>query len=68
LQGFDTKRLLFPSRTLRATNRSGQACPYLKQHKIPYEIVLTDACVKWLMRIAEVKPFLDEYLGTPLED
>lgn len=41
--------------------------PHLKQHKIPHEIVLTDTCVKWLMRIAEVKPFLDEYLGTPLE-
>lgn len=41
--------------------------PHLRQHKIPHEIVLTDTCVKWLMRIAEVKPFLDEYLGTPLE-
>ncbi len=41
--------------------------PHLHQHKIPHDIVLTDACVKWLMRIAEVKPFLDEYLGTPLE-
>ena len=41
--------------------------PHLKKHKIPHEIVLTDTCVKWLMRIAEVKPFLDEYLGTPLE-
>jgi len=41
--------------------------PYLDELKIPHEIVMTDTCVKWLMRIAEVKPFLDEYLGTPLE-
>ncbi len=41
--------------------------PHLGQHKIPHEIVLTDTCVKWLMRIAEVKPFLDEYLGSPME-
>lgn len=40
---------------------------HLDQHKIPHEITLTDSCVKWLMRIAEVKPFLDEHLGTPLE-
>lgn len=41
--------------------------PALSRLKIPYEVVHTDALVKWLMRIAETKPFLDEYLGTPQE-
>src|SRR5689334_19451630 len=41
--------------------------PNLQKHKIPHEIVNTDVFIKWLMEIAEVKPFLDEYLGTPLE-
>jgi len=40
---------------------------HLEEHKIPYEVVLTDNCVNSLMRIAGVKPFLDEYLGSPLE-
>ncbi len=35
--------------------------------KIPHEIIYTDALVKWLMRVAETRPFLDEYLGTPQE-
>ncbi len=41
--------------------------PTLSQHKIPHEIRMTDALVGHLMRIAETKPFLDEYLGTPQE-
>lgn len=41
--------------------------PALSRHKIPHEIVLTDTLVSSLMRIAETKPFLDEYLGTPQE-
>lgn len=39
----------------------------LKQHKIPYEFTYTDKLVKLLMRIAETKPYLEEYLGKPLE-
>ncbi len=41
--------------------------PALSHHKIPHEIVLTDTLVRHLMSIAETKPFLDEYLGTPQE-
>jgi Fic family protein len=41
--------------------------PALSQHKIPHEVKMTDALVGYLMRIAETKPFLDEYLGTPQE-
>jgi Fic family protein len=41
--------------------------PSLKQHKIPYEFTYTDKLVKLLMRIAETKPYLEEYLGKPLE-
>lgn len=39
----------------------------LRVHKIPHAIVHTDGLVNRLMRIAETKPFLDEYLGSPLE-
>ena len=39
----------------------------LKRHRIPYEIILTDKLVNSLMRIAETRPFLDEYLGSPQE-
>lgn len=39
----------------------------LSRLKIPYEVSNTDALVRWLMRIAETRPFLDEYLGTPQE-
>lgn len=41
--------------------------PHLSRLKIPHEVVHTDTLVKSLMRIAETKPFLDEYLGTPQE-
>ena len=41
--------------------------PALGRLKIPHEIVHTDTLVKFLMRIAETKPFLDEYLGTAQE-
>lgn len=41
--------------------------PALSRHKIPFEIVHTDALVGWLMRVAETRPFLDEYLGSPQE-
>lgn len=41
--------------------------PHLSRLKIPFEVTNTDAMVNWLMRIAETKPFLDEYLGTPQE-
>ena len=41
--------------------------PHLRRLKIPHEVTNTDAMVSCLMRIAETKPFLDEYLGTPQE-
>jgi Fic family protein len=41
--------------------------PHLSRLKIPHEVVHTDTLVKSLMRIAETKPFLDDYLGTPQE-
>lgn len=41
--------------------------PHLRRLKIPHEVVYTDTLVKSLMRIAETKPFLDEYLRTPQE-
>lgn len=41
--------------------------PHLRHLKIPHEVINTDGVVAWLMRIAETKPFLDEYLGTPQE-
>lgn len=40
---------------------------HLSRLKIPHEVVHTNTLVKSLMRIAETKPFLDEYLGTPQE-
>lgn len=39
----------------------------LNNSRIPHEIVLTDPLVSSLMRIAETRPFLDEYLGSPQE-
>ena len=39
----------------------------LQRHNIPAEIIHTDALVASLMRIAETKPFVDEYLGSPQE-
>jgi len=41
--------------------------PRLDQHKIPYKFEYTDKLVRLLMRIAETKPYLEEYLGQPLE-
>lgn len=41
--------------------------PSLDQHKIPYRFEYTDNLVKWLMRIAETKPYIEEYWGQPLE-
>jgi Fic family protein len=41
--------------------------PRLDQHKIPYKFEYTDKLVRLLMRIAETKPYLEEYLGKPLE-
>ncbi len=39
----------------------------LKHHQIPYKFEYTDKLVKLLMRIAETKPYIEEYLGQPLE-
>jgi Fic family protein len=41
--------------------------PALHLSKIASEVVHTDALIRHLMSIAESKPFLDEYLGTPQE-
>lgn len=41
--------------------------PALKRAKIPCEINLSNPLISWLMKIAEARPFLDEYLGTPQE-
>lgn len=41
--------------------------PRLDQHKIPYKFEYTDKLFRLLMRIAETKPYLEEYLGQPLE-
>jgi Fic family protein len=41
--------------------------PNLEAHKIPFSITMTDAFVQHLMKVAEVRPFLDEQLGTPME-
>lgn len=41
--------------------------PHLSRLKIPHEVNYTDTLVNSLMLIAETKPFLDEYLGTPQE-
>lgn len=41
--------------------------PHLSRLKIPHEVAHTNTLIKWLMRIAETKPFLDEYLGQPQE-
>lgn len=39
----------------------------LNQHRIPYKFEYTDKLVRLLMRIAETKPYIEEYLGQPLE-
>ncbi len=39
----------------------------LKYHQIPYKFEYTDKLVKLLMQIAETKPYIEEYLGQPLE-
>lgn len=41
--------------------------PALARSRIPFEVVNTDALVRHLMAVAESRPFLDEYLGTPQE-
>lgn len=41
--------------------------PLLSANRIPHEFQYTDKLVKLLMRIVETKPYLEEYLGQPLE-
>lgn len=41
--------------------------PRFTQHKIPYKFEYTDKLVRLLMRIAETKPYIEEYLGQPME-
>lgn len=41
--------------------------PALAQHKIPHKFEYTNALIKLLMRITKTKPYIEEYLGQPLE-
>ncbi|MBN8541158.1 MAG: Fic family protein [Deltaproteobacteria bacterium] len=41
--------------------------PHLTKHQIPSEIKYSDRLVNLLMRIAQTKPYIEEYLGKPLE-
>ncbi len=41
--------------------------PHLKRLKIPFRLLHTDEFIKSMMRIAAAGPFLNEYLGSPLE-
>jgi len=41
--------------------------PAFKRHKIPCSFQYTDKLIKLLMRIAETKPYIEQYLGQPLE-
>jgi Fic family protein len=50
-----------------AHNESMNKYTNLEHHKIPYKFEYTDKLVKLLMRIAETKPYIEEYLGQPLE-
>lgn len=38
-----------------------------EKHKIPYKVDYNDKLIKLLMRIAETKPYIEQYLGNPLE-
>ncbi len=40
---------------------------HLTRHKIPTEFQYSDKLVKLLVRIAQTKPYIEEYLGKPLE-
>lgn len=50
-----------------AHNKCMKKYTNLEHHKIPYKFEYTDKLVKLLMRIAETKPYIEEYLGQPLE-
>lgn len=50
-----------------AHNKCMKKYTSLEHHKIPYKFEYTDKLVKLLMRIAETKPYIEEYLGQPLE-
>jgi Fic family protein len=50
-----------------AHNKDMAKYPTMNHHKIPSKFEYTDKLVKLLMRIAETKPYIEEYLGQPLE-
>lgn len=50
-----------------ADNNFMPSYPSLNKHNIPYKFEYTDKLVSLLMRIAETKPYLENYLGKPLE-
>ncbi|MBK9321599.1 MAG: Fic family protein [Bdellovibrionaceae bacterium] len=39
----------------------------LSQHKIPYKFEYTNKLIQLLMRITKTKPYIEDYLGQPLE-
>lgn len=41
--------------------------PAFKRHQIPYRFEYSDRIVQLLMRIAATKPYIEQYLGNPLE-
>lgn len=41
--------------------------PAFEKHKIPFKFEYNDKLIKLLMRIAETKPYIEQYLGNPLE-
>lgn len=41
--------------------------PHFTRHKIPWKFEYSDKLIKLLMRIAQTKPYIEDYLGKPLE-
>ena len=50
-----------------ADNKKMAKYPHFSRHNIPHEFQYNDKLVKLLMRIAQTKPYIEEYLGKPLE-
>ncbi len=50
-----------------ADTKSMQKYPALERHNIPYRFEYTERLVSLLMRIAQTKPYIEQYIGKPLE-
>lgn len=50
-----------------ADNQAMAKYPAFKKHKIPHRLEYNDKLIALLMRIAETKPYIEQYLGNPLE-